>query len=646
VYEDDSPSTSSTVPCGRLGDLSATTGFALDVGHATNITSIRKTDTRLLSYDAYAAWVLWDATARTMIARGRSEPWPPIHIEFVDTPVPMPPVLSATHLASLTTTDAVAFALEIRSAVDGALIATVTMPGLTALSHFGFASDGSYVWAATKSGISAWSTSGALLAQASGDYEDAGVSAAPGELRIGLSTRNTIEKISTANGASTSSAAFQGTFHSWFVDGARFLTTISNTVRVYSGAAASQENIFTLPTLKNLTGQGDHVWTFNDLTLDIYALSDTSAPAASFSLGTLDRAFPASDLIGIVKYSVPSIDIIQLGSTITRSSVDVPTLNSQVFTADEAGDWALGGGDGELRESTDLNDPLSCGRILSIARADDGTTAVGTAAGGILLFELTGDSRQYLGTLPFPSSNVELSRDGLVLAAAADVDRAQYQQDYSLRVFSLPDRSVIKTWPYTSDDPRFFGFSMSSEGNRFGHQTGSYDQGTNRWSYTMDVRDLNDDVSLSLTENIPVNDLDARVDAPLRLSADGTLVAVASGNATNVYDNGVLVNALSGKPLAWFDDDRLLVELDGHFRVYDSSGQLEPSANLKDYAGNDIVSIVSATEIYSEDYGAIYSLTSGEEIWSCGSSWLGTAAAGYATFVSAYAPHKLVFDTY
>lgn len=38
---------------------------------------------------------------------------------------------------------------------------------------------------------------------------------------------------------------------------------------------------------------------------------------------------------------------------------------------------------------------------------------------------------------------------------------------------------------------------------------------------------------------------------------------MASGDSTNVYDSGVLVSALPGRPLAWFEDDRLLVELDG-----------------------------------------------------------------------------------
>ncbi|HEX2871141.1 MAG TPA: hypothetical protein VHP33_07795 [Polyangiaceae bacterium] len=663
IYDDDSPSASSTAPCGRLGDLSVTPGFALDVGHATDILLLRRTATRVLSYDG--RWVLWDVEARRMLKQGhvprQRDPDPFTHL-----PNPQPPVLSDTHLAALASTDGLAFDLEIASALDGEVVATVTMPGLGASSHFGFASDDSYLWATTEAGVSAWSTDGHLLAETSGNYVDASVSAVPGELRIALPTRDVIETISTVTGDSTVSPAFEGDFHSWFVEGTRFLTTTSNTVRVYSGATVTQENIFTVATLKDLTGQGDHVWTYDEhspeYTLDIYALSDPSAPAASYHGDVFDKPFPAGNRIGILKHGVPRIDMIELGPTITQSSVDVPSYYNNAFTADDAGNWAIGGRDGELFESTDLTHPLSCGRVLSIARADDGTTAVATAAGGIHLFKLTADSRQYLSTIPFTSGHVELSRDGLVLAASANLNNYQYQKDNSLRVFSLPDGDEIKTWPYSFPDPssadaRFFGFSMSSQGNRFGHETGVFDSS---YTYTRQVRDLDDNVSLVLTES--VNDLSVEYDGHLRLSADGTLVAVTAfdpnnnptrrGDSTSVYENGVLINTFRGNALAWFDDDRLLIELDGAWRVVDSSGHLEPAPEQPaDYGyGDGDAQIVSASEVYSPDQGAIYSLTTGEKLWTCDRAWsigyAGRAAANYVVFVSDQAAHKVVFDGY
>lgn len=84
IYDDDSPSTSSTVPCGRLGDLSATPGFALDVGHEKDML-LSRTTTRLLSYDG-SRWVLWDVEARSMLKLGRAPRLPPLVDEFAELP--------------------------------------------------------------------------------------------------------------------------------------------------------------------------------------------------------------------------------------------------------------------------------------------------------------------------------------------------------------------------------------------------------------------------------------------------------------------------------------------------------------------------------------------------------------------------------
>jgi len=381
-----------------------------------------------------------------------------------------------------------------------------------------------------------------------------------------------------------------------------------------------------------------------------HALSDPSAPATSYHVGVSDKAFPAGNRIGVLRDGVARIDIIELGPTITQSSVDVPNYYNDVFTADGAGNWAIGGSDGELFESADLKHPLSCGAVLSIARADDGTTAVATAAGGIFLFKLTADSRQYLGTIPFASEHVELSRDGLVLTASTHLNHAEYQEDRSIRVFSLPNVNEIKTWSYpSSGDTAFFGFSMSSQGNRFGHETGEFDDASTIWTYTQQVRDLDDNVSLGLTESFTTNDNGLEDGRLLRLSADGTLVTVARGDSTNVYENGVLIDTFRGEALAWFDDNRLLIELDGEWRIVDSSGHLQPALKWRADEGYGDAQFVSATEVYSPTLGPIFSLTTGEKLWSCdralANSYAGMAAANYVVFVSNEAPHKVVFDS-
>jgi len=46
----------------------------------------------------------------------------------------------------------------------------------------------------------------------------------------------------------------------WFLDGERFLTVVGNTVHTYDRTGASLA-LAVLPSVENLTGQGDHVWT-------------------------------------------------------------------------------------------------------------------------------------------------------------------------------------------------------------------------------------------------------------------------------------------------------------------------------------------------------------------------------------------------
>ncbi len=179
VYEDDSPSTSSTVPCGRLGDLSAATGLALDVGHEAWPVSLKKTATR--PPQLRFAWRV-GAVGRGSQKHGQTGQERTLaaargHDGMDRAPLPWQPALSKTHLAALASADNLAFDLEIRSAIDGDVVATVTMPDRD-VSIFGFASDGSYLWAANRKGIRAWTMGGKLLMERSGYFASGCVSSA------------------------------------------------------------------------------------------------------------------------------------------------------------------------------------------------------------------------------------------------------------------------------------------------------------------------------------------------------------------------------------------------------------------------------------------------------------------------------------
>ncbi len=160
-------------------------------------------------------------------------------------------------------------------------------------------------------------------------------------------------------------------------------------------------------------------------------------PPASFHHDLVNGAFPSGNVIGPHELRAAERRHRRARAGESRNARwRYRATWHEIFTADDAGNWAIGGERGDVFESTDLTRPLSCGEVLSIARADDGTTAVSTARGGILLFKLTPDSRRYLGSIPFPSSHVALSRDGLILAASADLENDQSQADRSLSASS------------------------------------------------------------------------------------------------------------------------------------------------------------------------------------------------------------------
>ncbi len=628
------------LPCGRIGDLSATSGPILDVGHATSLASLHPGKDRLLSIGSDDHWVLWDTTDLSFLAGGKG---------VSTAPVPQQSVLAGdTFLVAPSLS-----ALQVRSAVTGRVLTTVATPlSARVNAPFGLAADGSYVWAANSAGITVWNTAGLVVARATGDYSSAKVFAAKGELRVaaGASGSNVIQNISTSTGASTNSAGFSGTFHSWFRDGDHFFSNVASTVRIYSKAGVSQA-IVALPTLDRLTGQGTVFWTHRTSTpgypLDIYTLANPSTPTKSYALKVLSAVYQAADVLGVVHYGEPVLDIVKLTEAgMPMTSVALPVSYPEVFAADASGSWWFSHNAGALFSGTDLQHPLSCGDAYSIAGSDTGIAAVATAGGGLHVFDLEPGAHRYLGSIPFNSSHVEISTDGSILAAAASLRDAQYKSDRSLRVYALPPATVTKVWPYswTSYPTLFFDFSMSATGNRFGHVTGTFD--SNRWRYTRQVLDV--------ANATPWFTQTATDDTPLRLSPDGTRVAAATGpkneaaTATNIYENGVLIGAVPGSPVAWTSADRLLVNrYDDRgasigAALYDEQGVPQTTPTLPNFGA---VRVISADLLYSQTHNAIFSLSTGAKTWA-GSTGavVGSVAGQQVVFTKHAEPHYVLAE--
>ena len=95
--------------------------------------------------------------------------------------------------------------------------------------------NGSYICAGSSASLTAWSTSGNVLFTRTGDYSHAKLFAGPGSIQIALGPAGTavVETVSVPDGSSSVGATFSGSFNTWFLDGSRFLTNLSNGVWMY-----------------------------------------------------------------------------------------------------------------------------------------------------------------------------------------------------------------------------------------------------------------------------------------------------------------------------------------------------------------------------------------------------------------------------
>ena len=219
----------------------------VDLGHADDVQFLRFVGPSALSQDPSGHWVLWNFTTALELASGNSPtPLNPAINAYVALPVD----LKGTTVAIQTATG-----FELRAASTGQVLAEIAA---TAPAWWSPASDGSYICAGSSSGITVWSSAGAVLASRSGNYSKAIVFATPGQIQIALGAlgTNVIQTVAVPGGASAASASFQGTFQSWFSDGGRFLTSLGSTVWVCSKIAV-QQDIASLPNFATLGGVGN-----------------------------------------------------------------------------------------------------------------------------------------------------------------------------------------------------------------------------------------------------------------------------------------------------------------------------------------------------------------------------------------------------
>jgi hypothetical protein len=598
----------------------------LNLGNSGGIDRIRLGNSRVLTLGGFS-WVLWDASTTAVVATGTAEcltPTGKLDPNCVTAPL--------ADIAGSIVVIEISGAFEMRSASDGGLIATLPDTDFT---WWRLAPDGSYLCAGGSNGLTVWSPSGTVVASRAGDYSTAIAFASPGALRVALGPAgvSVIETISLPSGSSSSGPPFQGQFNSWFQDGGQFLTNTGNTVWVYS-ADGTQQDIRALPTIANLTGQGSWFWT-SDGTLNVYKVGSSASPAGTFSVGSLSVPFPSAMTIGVLDQALvgspPSVagvvHIIDLsGASPIMVDYTTPAINNTTYAATSSSQWLVGNANGTLLDGSSLGGTLryfGFGAALSIAGSAQ-RVAVSTAVGKILVFnvatgalEETVDSPAFPG---YPGSQVALSADGSVLVAGSTGGGGAVQ------VYSLPGGTLTYSWPpgsfqsfVLSDSGTVLG-QIGSSGNRFVTAT---DGGPVIWS------------DLVVTSSQP---------PPIRLSPDGTLIAVSSASdvspTTNIYLNGALITAVPGWAVCWLDNSHLLVQNSGSADFYTSSVIVNPSgvttSTPAPHEFEDPFQVVGPDSIYVPGKNSIFSVSTGGSTFSTatGSSGVGAVAGSYVVFAS------------
>jgi len=620
----------------------------LDLGAATWIAKILSSNGNVVVQDVSGHWILMRYASGTKIASGEQGPdglWP----------LDMEGSILAVGVAN---------GLEVRSAVDGHLLAIITSPMIdpveatTSASWWRLASDGSYICAGSSASLTAWSTSGNVLFTRTGDYSHANLFAGPGKIQIALGPAGAavIETVSVPEGSSSVGPTFSGSFNTWFLDGSRFLTNLSNGVWTYD-SSSTELSFVTLPTFNPavghplLGGVGNWVWTIvssSETTVTVYPVGSSNA-AGSYSVDVSGVAIASGNTIGLLRYGSASVEVVDLsGATPSENTYTVPTAYNTAYAVTSGSVWLVGNRHGTVVDGSSLSTTprfLTQGGVFNIAGSTS-NVAVAVANGTIYSFNPTIATPQQ--SIPFSSSQVELSSDGTVLAAAANQNDFQYHPDRTLNVYALPAATVIHSWPYQiSGTPSFFSFSLATGGSNIGQVTGTWD-GT-MWHFLREVTAVTGG-PLIWSDTPPSPFIPGDFPSAPSLSPNGDLIAASSDlrtafAVTTIYNNGAAATAVPGIAVGWIDDTQLLV--DTYVQVDKFGIQMQyngcviysptgTSLSTPPLPAIGFFQTVGPGLIYTPDSNTIYSISTGEPTWTSTYPYggNGATAGGYVVFAS------------
>lgn len=508
----------------------------LDLGHG-GLGALEFAGDRIVSDDG--RWILWNASTGARIATGVRE--------ACATPAPCPVTRLRGNLLAVPTGSS----LELRSADDGRLVATLAFPAGT----FGLARDGSYVWIATDTALGAWSPTGEPLWTRSGDFRYARVGASHSWLGYYLASpsgpyvsEQTVHSIAMPSGTETTTS-FQGSSPRWFADGARFIVgAASGLTRVYSASGAEEQTFAAAsgPT----AGIGDHAWSYDAASnrLRVFSLAAGAEPVLDSSLAAYAELHASGHTLAAFSYLTGLVQLIDLKApTLAVREVRLPSGLLARFAANADGAWVVSDWNAVMYQQTSPGERprvLNCGAALAVAVAQNGSFAVSVAAGQILQGDLR--TRTISHVYPSRATQLSFSHDGAYLVARADGSMLQYPGDHNLRVYDAATRAKAADIAAPAN-PGFSKFWVATGSNRLANARCEAAT-TGAPACIVDVTDLLGQASYLHLESSGL--------PRIGLSPTGDRVAAALSfhneldATTTFYEGGALVGMASGLPTA------------------------------------------------------------------------------------------------
>lgn len=565
-------------------------------------------------------WILWDARTRLQLASGRYTPATLASPDRVNT---FSDLAGTTIMVPLSGSE-----FELRRLHDAHPTSTIRMHG--AQRQNGLASDGSFAYSVDTAALHVFDLDGKVRLRRPGNYYEASVYADRDALYVanGPTHTPTVETV-RLDGTSTFSRRFFGAFEGWFTDGGHFLARTESELFVYD-REAERRHVMTFGAdgwLRSAGGHGAYFWIQLADRVSVYRIGQPEPV-----LGFVADGNPEARRDGTVAWMIDRQDqLLRLDLAESEPSLSTHALPARFepstygYGGSANGAWVVASNEGVIHTgaSRAASATLGCGKVLSLAGSPSGRFAIGTGDGRVRIYDPAPAGPKLARTLATPNGALALSDDGHVLFALGP---QRYESpDRTLRVFRLPEGTLLHAWPVPIDEPaQQHVFAISADGQRVARMVCSGESDpAERCQVSVSNRDGN--------ALVRIETIEPALMAPsvhLFLSPNGKQLALSDDlppRRTAVYDDaGKLLASFALGTHGFVGDDRLLATIDEgpddgpsfmRAAVVDLRGALVTSPHRAPLLGYGVIRPVGRDRFYDTQSQRVYRIADGTVAW-------------------------------